>query len=308
MAKKKLTGDDIQLTFLAIPTFIWYIIFSYLPMFGLIIAFKDFKIAGKGFLSNLIKSDWVGFKNFEFLFATKDAYIIIRNTLVYNIIFIILGIVIPVTLAIMLNQLNNKRLAKFYQTSMFLPHFLSWVVVSYFVFSFLSSDKGLVNQILASRGKEPVQWYMEKKYWPFILIFMNSWKTMGYNMIVYLAAITGMDESYYEAALMDGASKWQQIKYITLPLLKPIVVIMFILAVGRIFNADFGLFYQVPKNSGALFDVTNVLDTYVYRALSGTGSIGMSSAAAFFQSVVGCLMIIASNMIIRKVDKESALF
>ena len=308
MARKKLTGDDIQLTFLALPTFIWYLIFSYLPMFGLIIAFKDFKIAGKGFLSNLIKSDWVGFKNFEFLFATKDAYIIIRNTLVYNIIFIILGIVIPVTLAIMLNQLNNKRLAKFYQTSMFLPHFLSWVVVSYFVFSFLSSDKGLVNQILASRGKEPVQWYMEKKYWPFILIFMNSWKTMGYNMIVYLAAITGMDESYYEAALMDGASKWQQIKYITLPLLKPIVVIMFILAVGRIFNADFGLFYQVPKNSGALFDVTNVLDTYVYRALSGTGSIGMSSAAAFFQSVVGCLMIIASNMIIRKVDKESALF
>ena len=308
MAKKKLTGDDIQLTFLAIPTFIWYIIFSYLPMFGLIIAFKDFKIAGKGFLSNLIKSDWVGFKNFEFLFATKDAYIIIRNTLVYNIIFIILGIVIPVTLAIMLNQLNNKRLAKFYQTSMFLPHFLSWVVVSYFVFSFLSGDKGLVNQILVSKGKEPVQWYMEKKYWPFILIFMNSWKTMGYNMIVYLAAITGMDESYYEAALMDGASKWQQIKYITLPLLKPIVVIMFILAVGRIFNADFGLFYQVPKNSGALFEVTNVLDTYVYRALSGSGSIGMSSAAAFFQSVVGCLMIVASNMVIRKVDKESALF
>ena len=308
MAKKKLTGDDIQLTFLAIPTFIWYIIFSYLPMFGLIIAFKDFKIAGKGFLSNLIKSDWVGFKNFEFLFATKDAYIIIRNTLVYNIIFIILGIVIPVTLAIMLNQLNNKRLAKFYQTSMFLPHFLSWVVVSYFVFSFLSSDKGLVNQILASRGKEPVQWYMEKKYWPFILIFMNSWKTMGYNMIVYLAAITGMDESYYEAALMDGASKWQQVKYITLPLLKPIVIIMFILSVGRIFNADFGLFYQIPKNSGALFEVTDVLDTYVYRALSGTGSIGMSSAAAFFQSVVGCLMVVASNMIIRKVDKESALF
>ena len=308
MAKKKLTGDDIQLTFLALPTFIWYLIFSYLPMFGLIIAFKDFKVAGKGFLRSLVKSDWVGLKNFEFLFATKDAYIIIRNTLVYNIIFIILGIVIPVTLAIMLNQLNNKRLAKFYQTSMFLPHFLSWVVVSYFVFSFLSSDKGLVNQILASRGKEPVQWYMEKKYWPFILIFMNSWKTMGYNMIVYLAAITGMDESYYEAALMDGASKWQQVKYITLPLLKPIVIIMFILSVGRIFNADFGLFYQIPKNSGALFEVTDVLDTYVYRALSGTGSIGMSSAVAFFQSVVGCLMIIASNMIIRKVDKESALF
>ena len=308
MAKKKLTGDDIQLTFLALPTFIWYLIFSYLPMFGLIIAFKDFKVAGKGFLRSLVKSDWVGLKNFEFLFATKDAYIIIRNTLVYNIIFIILGIVIPVTLAIMLNQLNNKRLAKFYQTSMFLPHFLSWVVVSYFVFSFLSSDKGLVNQILASRGKEPVQWYMEKKYWPFILIFMNSWKTMGYNMIVYLAAITGMDESYYEAALMDGASKWQQVKYITLPLLKPIVIIMFILSVGRIFNADFGLFYQIPKNSGALFEVTDVLDTYVYRALSGTGSIGMSSAVAFFQSVVGCLMVVASNMIIRKVDKESALF
>lgn len=308
MARKKLTGDDIQLTFLALPTFIWFIIFSYLPMFGIIIAFKDFRIAGRGFITSLIKSDWVGFKNFKFLFASNDAYLIIKNTVVYNVIFIALGIVIPVTLAIMLSQLYSKKLAKFYQTAMFLPHFLSWVVVSYFVFSFLSSDKGLMNQILVGMGKEPIQWYMEKQYWPFILVFMNCWKTVGYSMIVYLAAITGMDESYYEAALIDGATKWQQIKFITLPLLKPIIIIMLILSIGRIFNADFGLFYQIPKNSGALFDVTNVIDTYVYRALSGTGNIGMSSAVAFFQSVVGCVMIVASNMVIRKIDKDSALF
>lgn len=306
--RKKITKGDLELTLLALPTVIWYIVFSFLPLFGLIIAFKKFRMGGQGFFMNLIQSEWVGLENFRFLFATQDAYIIIRNTLLYNIVFIVLGIVIPVTLAIMLSQIYNARLAKTYQTTMFLPHFLSWVVVSYFVFAFLSTDKGLANQILTRTGKEGIQWYLDPKYWPFILTFMSVWKTSGYNMVVYLASITSIDRSYYEAAMIDGANKWQQTRFITLPMMKPIVIIMFILAVGRIFNADFGLFYQIPRNSGALFDVTNVIDTYVYRALSGTGNIGMSSAAALFQSVIGCLTIIGANLIVRKIDADSALF
>lgn len=307
--KKFLTRDDIELTLLSIPTLIWYAVFSFLPMIGILIAFKDFRMMpGQGFISSLISSEWVGLTNFEFLFKTPDAMVIIRNTICYNIIFIILGTVVPVALAIGITQLYNKKVAKSCQTAMFLPHFLSWVVVSYFVFSFLSYDKGIANQMLANMGSEPVQWYMQEKYWPYILIFMQVWKSMGYGMIVYLAAITGIDHSYYEAALIDGSTKWQQIKYITLPLIKPIIIIMFIMAVGNIFRSDFGLFYQVPKNSGMLFNTTATIDTYVYKAIEGTGSMAMSSAAAFFQSVIGCITIITANTIVKKIDSETGLF
>ena len=211
-------------------------------------------------------------------------------------------------LAIAITQLYSKKLAKICQTAMFLPHFLSWVVVSYFVFSFLSYDKGIFNQLLIKFGGQPIQWYMETKYWPYILIFMNTWKGMGYGMVVYLAAITGIDQSYYEAALIDGAKKWEQIKYITIPLIKPIIIIMFIMAVGNIFKSDFGLFYQVPRNSGLLFSVTSTIDTYVYKAIEGTGSMAMSSAAAFLQSVIGCITIIVANTIVKKIDGENGLF
>lgn len=305
----KLTRDDMELTLLCLPTFIWYLVFSFLPMIGILIAFKDFRILpGKGFIESLIQSQWVGFTNFEFLFKTPDAFVIIRNTVLYNIVFIILGTVIPVALAIGITQLYSKKLAKVCQTAMFLPHFLSWVVVSYFVFAFLSFDKGIVNQILKWCGKDAIQWYMSDKYWPYILIFMQVWKTVGYSMVVYLASIAGIDQSYYEAALIDGANKRQQIKYITLPLIKPIIIIMFIMAVGKIFNSDFGLFYQVPKNAGALFNTTATIDTYVYRAIEGTGSMAMSSAAAFFQSVIGFITILTANTIVKKIDGENGLF
>lgn len=307
--KFRFTRDDAQLTILALPTTVWFLVFAFLPMFGILIAFKDYRIhAGGGFIENLISSEWVGFKNFEFLFSSNDVGIIVRNTLLYNIIFIILGIVLPVTLAIMLTQLYNKKLAKIYQTSMFLPHFLSWVVVSYFVFSFLSPDKGFINQILVSLGKEPIQWYIREDVWPYIIIFMNVWKGIGYSMIVYLASITSIDSTYYEAALIDGATKWQQTIKITLPLLKPIIIILFILSVGKIFNSDFGLFYQVPRDSGALFNVTSTIDTYVYKALTGTGNLSMSAAAAFFQSAIGFVLILVTNYIVKKVDNDNALF
>lgn len=296
-----------ELLFLTIPGTIWFLIFAYLPMFGIIIAFKDWKIHG-GFFESLVNSKWVGLDNFKFLFASTDAWLITRNTVLYNIVFIVLGIVLPVTLAILLKELLNKKLSKFYQSAMFLPYFLSWVVVSYCLFAFLSPEKGYVNAILEKMGISGISWYTEPKYWVFIIIFMSQWKGIGYGTVVYLASICGIDKSYYEAAMIDGASKWQQIKYITIPLLKPVLIIMFITAVGGMFRADFGLFYQLPKNSGALYPVTNVIDTYVYRGLTNLGNIGMSSAAALYQSFVGLILILVTNGIVRKVDNENAFF
>jgi putative aldouronate transport system permease protein len=307
--KHRATKDDLELILLAIPASVWFLLFSYLPMFGIIVAFKRYRpLPRSNFLTSLLKSEFVGINNFKFLFATPDAWVMFRNTLLYNIIFIALGIVVPVALAIMISQLRNKRTAKVYQTSIFLPYFLSWVVVSYFVFSFLSVDKGLINSTLKALGKETVQWYMEPRYWPYFLIFLNVWKGVGYGMVVYLASISGIDASLYEAAIIDGATKWQQVKHITIPMLKPIIIILFILSVGRIFSSDFGLFYQVPRNSGPLVNVTQTIDVYVYKALMGMNNIGFSSAAAFLQSIFGLITILSANSIVRRIDPESSLF
>lgn len=299
--------ENRELLLLTLPGTIWFLIFAYLPMVGIIIAFKNWRISGN-FIESLFKSEWAGLKNFEFLFNSSDAWLITRNTVLYNLTFIILGIIIPVTLAILLRELLNKKLSKFYQSAMFLPYFLSWVVVSYCLFAFLSPEKGYLNGVIQSLGENKISWYTEPKYWPFIIIFMSQWKSIGYGTVIYLASICGIDKSYFEAAMIDGASKWQQIKYITLPSLKPILIIMFITAVGGMFRADFGLFYQLPKNSGALYPVTNVIDTYVYRGLSSLGNIGMSSAAGLYQSFVGLILILVANGIVRKVDKENAFF
>ncbi|WP_260405677.1 ABC transporter permease, partial [Paenibacillus sp. 598K] len=253
-------------------------------------------------------SDWVGFKNFEFLFSTNDAYIITRNTILYNLVSIALGLVIAVTFAILIHELLNKRLAKLYQTGMFLPYFLSWVVISYFAFTFLSTDKGMVNQIVTALGGDPVNFYSEPKYWPFIIVFVGIWKSIGYSSVMYLAAITGIDKSYYEAGMLDGASKWQQTRYITLPHLRPLMIILTILAIGGMFRSDFGLFYQLPKDSGALYPVTNVIDTFVYRSLINMGDTGMSTAAGLYQSVVGLILILLANYAVRKIEKDHALF
>ncbi|MFU1794458.1 ABC transporter permease [Paenibacillus azoreducens] len=284
-----------------LPGTIWFLIFAYMPMFGTVLAFKDFRIHPDGFFASVFSSKWVGLKNFEYLFTTNDAYIITRNTILYNLAFIILGLIIAVGFAIMLNELVNKRMAKVYQTGMFLPHFLSWVIISYFAFTFLSVDKGTLNHIITFFGGEPISWYSEVKYWPFIIIFVGIWKGVGYNSVIYLAAITGIDKSYYEAAVIDGATKWKQARYITIPLLKPLMIILTILAIGGIFRSDFGLFYQLPKDSGALYPVTNVIDTFVYRGLINMGDIGMSTAAGLYQSLVGLVLILIANYIVRKI-------
>lgn len=296
-----------ELLILSTPGAIWFLLFAYLPLFGILVAFKKYRLSG-GFFESLFTSEFVGFDNFKFLFSSGDAGIILRNTILYNITFIILGVVLPVIIALLLNELRNKGMAKIYQSSMFLPYFLSWVVVSYCVFAFLNPEKGYFNAVLQQFGMDEVSWYTEKKFWPFIIIFMSQWKGVGYNTVMYLASICGIDKTYYEAAVLDGASKWQQIKYITLPLLKPIITILLIMAVGGIFKADFGLFYQLPMNSGPLYPVTNVLDTYIFRALQTNGELGMSSAAALFQSVVGFIMIMGANKLVTKIDSDNALF
>lgn len=296
------------LLLLATPGLLWLLIFAYLPMFGVIIAFKDFKIFKGGFLNSLFKSEWVGWRNFEFLFASSDTSLILRNTLLYNFVFIILGTLIPIGIAIALHELLHRKVAKFYQSVMFFPYFLSWVVVSYFVVAFLDPTKGLVNGYRVDHSLEFINFYLEPKFWPGILIFLNTWKGLGYGTILYLGTLAGIDRSYYQVALIEGATFWQMLRYITLPLLKPVVTILVVLSISKMLNSDFGLFYQVPKNSGALFNVTQTLDTYVYRALTTAGNIGMSSATALFQSTVGFILVIIANQAIRKLDSENSLF
>jgi putative aldouronate transport system permease protein len=286
------------------PGLLYLLINNYLPMFGLVIAFKDFHFA-KGILG----SDWVGFKNFEFLFKTQDAFIITRNTLLYNGSFIILNTVAALAVAILLNEIRKVFFVRLYQSIILIPFLISMVVVSYLVYAGLSVESGILNKtILPFLGLEPISWYMEPKYWPFILPIVNLWKSIGFFTIIFFSAVIGIDKEYYEAATLDGASKLQQIRKITLPLISPVIVMMTLLSIGRIFYSDFGLFYQVPLNSGMLYDTTNVIDTYVYRGLLQLGDIGMSSAAGFYQSVVGFVLVLLANLVVRKFSKDNALF
>lgn len=307
--KGKWSRNDTELTLLAVPTAIWYVLFSFLPMFGLIIAFKDYKIMpGKSFIENVINSSWSGFKNFEFLVKSNDLFVILRNTIVYNLVFIVVGMIFAVALAIMISELHSKRKSKVYQTLMFFPYFMSWVVVSYFLDAFLNQDNGLINSMLRDAGSSPIQWYMSSNVWPFILVFMYLWKTTGYNMIIYLSSISGIDTTLYEAASIDGATKWQQVVNITLPCLKKVIIMMFILNVGKVFYSDFGLFFQLSQGaSGSIFNTTATIDTYVYNAIKSATPIGMTSAVTFFQSVSCCITILIANAIVKKIDEESSI-
>ena len=303
--KRKWSKDDTQLAALAAPTALWYVFFAYLPMFGIIIAFIDYRISG-GFIASIIRSDFVGFRNFQVLFSNSDIWLIIRNTLGYNIVFITLGLVLPVTLALFIFELHEKFIAKVYQTIMFIPYFLSWVVVSALVWAFLSFDMGIVNLALESLGFEPRHWYMEQRFWPPFLVFMHFWKNIGYSMIIYLAVLTALDKTVYEAAMIDGASKWQQTFRITLPLMKNVIILMFILSMGRIFYSDFGLFYQVPRDSNAIFYQVYTIDVFVFRLLR-IGTTGMAAAAALLQSTVSCIMILFTNWLVKRFDSQAAM-
>ncbi|TXK85225.1 sugar ABC transporter permease [Paenibacillus sp. N3.4] len=292
------------LYFMLLPGVLYLLLNNYLPMFGIIIAFKKIN-----YTDGILGSPWAGFDNFKYLFATADAWTITRNTLLYNGLFIILNLIFGVTIAILLNEVKKKFLSKFYQSIVFLPYFLSMVVVGYVVLGFLSMETGFINKsILEPLGFEGIDWYSESSYWTLILPIVNTWKYVGYSSVIYLAAIVGFDQELYEAATLDGATKMQQFRYITIPLLYPLIIITTLLAIGRIFYSDFGLFYQVPLNSGPLFPTTNVIDTYVYRTFLINGDIGMSSAAGLYQAIVGFVLILASNKLVRKVSKENALF
>ncbi|MGT2950953.1 sugar ABC transporter permease [Streptococcus cuniculi] len=293
---------------MVLPGVIWLILFFYIPVVGNIVAFKNYRLSGEGFIHSLQTSEWVGLDNFRFLFSSSDAYIITRNTILYNGGFIILGLIAAVSLAIIFSELRSKRLVKIYQTTMLFPHFLSWIIISFFVYAFLSPDRGLLNHVLTSMGMEGKSWYNVSAFWPPFLLFIGIWKGLGYNSIIYYATIMGIDPTYYEAATVDGASKWQRIRHVTLPQLTPLIIILTILAVGNIFRADFGLFFQVPRDSGTIYNVTNVLDTYVYRGLATTGDISMAAAAGLYQSVIGLILVLTTNFIVRRIDKESALF
>lgn len=286
------------------PGVIFLLINNYIPMLGISIAFKNVN-----YTDGILGSPWVGWTNFKFLFSTSDAWIITRNTMLYNALFIVLNLVFGVGLAIMFNEIKNRIAGKVYQSIIFLPYFLSMIIVGYIVLAFLGVENGFINRsILGPLGIEPVDWYSENKYWPYILPLVNTWKSVGYFSLIYLAAIIGFDSDYYEASTIDGASRWHQIRYITIPLLYPMIIITTLLAIGRIFYSDFGLFFQVPLNSGAIFPTTNVIDTYVYRTFQTNGDIGMSSAAGFYQAVVGMVLVLTTNALVRKYSKENALF
>ncbi len=294
----------IPLYTMMIPGFIYLFVNNYMPMAGLIVAFKQYD-ARKG----IFGSDFIGFQNFKYLFATKDALVITRNTLLYNGVFIVLNTVLSIFIAILLSELFSVGARKLYQSVILLPFLISTVIAGYIVYGFLSADSGFINKsILPLLGIDDISWYNEPKYWPVIITLVYIWKNVGYNCIIYLSAIIGIDRQYYEAAALEGAGKVRQIFSITLPMIKSVTIMLILLAIGRIFYADFGLFYQVPMNSGALFPTTNVIDTYVYRSLIQIGNIGMSSAAGFYQSIVGLVLVSVSNLVIRRADPESALF
>lgn len=286
-----------------VPGLLVMLVHNYMPMFGIVLAFKKLDN-----YANLLGGEWIWFENFRYLFGSRTAFVITRNTLLYNITFITIGSTVAVALAIILSELRNQKLSKFYQSVFFLPYFFSWVVVSYLLFSLLSSDHGAINRMLEAVGLEGIRWYTAPKYWPGILISVNTWKWTGYDAIIYMASIVGINKVYFEAAAVDGATRFQQIRHITLPMLKPLIITLTLIKVGRIFYTDMGLFFTVPRDMGMLYDATNTIDTYVYRALISTGDLGMASAAGFYQAVLGFVVVLTFNLIVRKVSNENALF
>ncbi len=288
---------------MAAPGFLLLVVFSYLPMFGVVIAFKNYR-ASQGIWG----SDWIGLKNFEFLVRTPDLQRITTNTIFLNTLFILTGLIGAIGLALLLNEVRVKLAARIYQTVIFFPFIISWVIVGYFSFALLNYENGLVNGVVRALGIEPISWYNSPDQWPAILTITNLWKGVGYGSVIYLAAMLGINQEYYEAAMLDGANKLQQIRYITLPFLIPVVIIVMLLAIGKIFYADFGMFYYVTRDSKLLYPTTDVIDTYVFRALRVNADIGMAAATGLYQSVVGFALVIFSNWVVKRIDPERSLF
>ncbi len=295
--------DNIHFAFLALPAAVLLFVFAYIPMSGIVIAFKHFRVT-----EGVFGSPWVGFKNFDFFFKSADAWRTIRNTLGMNFLLIVSGLICNIAFALLCYYLRSKRAIKAYQTITIIPSFLSWVVVGYLVYALLKPSGGIINQVITFFGGTPVKWYSEPKKWPVLLVTINLWRGVGYGSLFYFASLMGIEHDYFEVAALEGANRWHELRYIILPHLMPLIIIMQILAIGNIFRADFGLFFNVTRDSGPLYPTTDVIDTYIYRALMKLGDIGMSSAAGLFQSAVGFVLILATNLIVKRIDADYALF
>ena len=295
-------GSMTMLDFFVLPAGLYLLINNYFPMVGLYIAFKnvDYSVG-------ILRSPWCGFDNFRYLFVTSDAWLITRNTLLYNFSFIFLSNLLGIFIGLFLANLISKRMQKIYQTLILLPQLISYVIVGYIVFGFLSNEAGLLTKVMERSGSM-VNFYAERRWWPFFLPIVYNWKSIGYAAVIYLASISGIDRNLYEASTIDGAGRLQQITRITLPLIKPTIITLVLLQLGRVFYSDFGLFFQVPRNSGMLFNVTQTVDTYVYRMLMTNNRIGMASAASFYQSIIGFMLVIGANAIVRRTSRDHALF
>ncbi len=309
MKEKKWRHSDSGLAVLSLPALLWYIAFCYLPMFGIVLAFKQYRlIPGKGFIYSLFMGGkWVGFENFRFLFLNPQMTLVVRNTLCYNILFLVIDTLLPVALAILLSYLYSEQQKGLFQTVSMLPHFLSWVIVSYLLFAFLSTDRGLLNSLITRGGGTAVRWYQEPSVWPLILVVTHTWKAYGYAVVMYTAYLTAIDPSLYDSALVDGASVLQRVRYITLPMLRPIIIVLLLLNLGHILNTDFGLFYQVTRNSGSILSATETIDVYIYKALLEQANYGYSAAASLLQNAIGCFLLLASNYIIKRIDPEEGI-
>lgn len=297
--KKKMNWG---LGFLALPGVLFLLAFSYAPLFGLIIPFKNIDYA-KG----IFNSDWAGFDNFKFFFSSQDAWRITRNTVLLNFMFIAVTLFLAVVFSLALFELGRRQV-KLYQTCTFVPYFVSWVVASYILYAFLSPDMGVIPNMLESMGMDIPNFYNSPEYWPGILLFSYVWKNIGYMMLLFYATLMGIDTTQFEAAAIDGANKFQIVMKISIPFLVPTIILMALLQIGKIFYADFGMFYFLTKDSGTLYATTDVIDTYVYRALRVTGDIGMASAVGLYQSIVGFVLVLCSNLVVRKINRDSALF
>ena len=293
---------NIEFWLLCLPAIAFFIIFHYIPMFGATIAFKDFNYA-----DGIFGSDWIGFENFKFFFMSQDAWRITRNTVGYSLINLTLGTAVYVGIALLLYEITNRKCIKTYQTIMIFPHFMSWVIVGYITHVLFSSEFGVLNKIITVFGGQKINWYSDPKVWPVILPLVNIWKNLGMSCIMYYAALMGIDSQIYEAAKIDGAGRWRQTISITIPELVPMIIIMTILSVGSIFRSDFGLYYQIPRDIGALYPTTDVIDTYVYRGLQG-GDVGITAAVGLFQSFVGLVLVVLTNYIVKKVEPDNAMF
>ena len=304
MKKNKKRKLNLPLYFMMLPGLIYLIFNNYIPMSFTVIAFKNFN-----FQKGVWGSDFVGLNNFKTLFSTRDSRIIFRNTLAYNLVFIAASLIIGLGIAILLDEPRSKKAKRMYQMAYLIPYMISITVVSYIVYALLSTDAGFINNtVLKAFGKDGISWYSVPKYWPFILVLVNQWKWLGYNSIIYYSSVISIDSELYEAACIDGATRFQRIGYITIPVIRSTIITMTLLQLGSIFKSDFGLFYQVPMNSSALMNVTNTIDTYVYRGIKSVGTMGMSSAAGLFQSVIGFVLVLAANAVVRRIDKDSAIF